>query len=294
MKMRAFGMGNATVPKMFRLVNTKDSSAVQLEVQDIYLEMFPNGSSSFVPEIFSWASQCFTGRYHDYGRIDARYHDFEHTLQVTLCFARLLQGYAAQAQAPILTRRAFELGLIAILFHDTGYLKSRADSDGTGAKYTLIHVARSMEFAARFLNEKGLSAGEVRAVQNMIGCTGVNADISKIPFQGELERIVGYSLSTADLLGQMAAEDYIDKLDILFSEFEESATYNQKQNLFSSGEDLKRKTPAFWDHYVLPHIENEFKGLYRYLGRPGPDGENWYLRQIDRNLDRLRGELASV
>jgi hypothetical protein len=292
--MRALGMGNATVPTMFRLVNTKDTSAVQSEVQDIYLEMFPNGGSSFIPEIFCWASQCFSGRYQDYGRIDARYHDFEHTLQVTLCFARLLQGYAAQAQAPILTRRAFELGLIAILFHDTGYLKLNTDREGTGAKYTLVHVSRSMDFAGRFLNEKGFPGGEIRAVQNMIGCTGVNADISKIPFQEELERVVGFALSTADLLGQMAAADYIDKLDILFSEFEESAIYNNKQNLFSTGEDLKRKTPGFWDHYVIPHIENDFKGLYRFLGRPGPEGENWYLQQIDRNLNRLRGELASA
>src|SRR6185369_6370741 len=98
---------------------------------------------------------------------------------------------------------------------------------------------------------------------------GVNADVSKIPFQDELERIVGYALSTADLLGQMAADDYVDKLDILYSEFEESAIYAQKPNFFSSAEDLKRKTPAFWDKYVLPHVENEFKRLYRFLGRPG-------------------------
>ena len=292
--MRALGIANATVRKMFRLVNTKDTSAVQAEVQSAYLEMFPNASVSFVPKIFSWASICFSGRYGEFARIDARYHDFEHTLQVTLCFARLLHGYVAQAQTPILTRRAFELGLVAILFHDTGYLKSRTDTSGTGAKYTLVHVTRSIEFAERFLGEKGFPPGEIRAVQNMIGCTGVNADVSKIPFQDELERIVGYALGTADLLGQMAANDYIDKLDILFSEFAESATYNQKQNFFSSEEDLKRKTPAFWDHYVLPHIENEFKGLYRFLGRPGPDGVNWYLLQIDRNLDRLRGELATA
>jgi len=280
--------------KMFPFIDTKDTSAVQAEVQDAYLEMFPDGRSSFIPEIFRWTTESFNGRYDDYARIDARYHDLEHTMQVTLCFARLLQGYVANAQTPRLTRRAVELGFIAILFHDTGYLKSRADKEGTGAKYTLVHVSRSMEFAARFLSKKDFPLTEIRAVQNMIGCTGVNADVSKIPFQDELERIVGYSLSTADLLGQMAADDYIDKLDILYSEFDESARYTQKPNFFASAEDLKRKTPDFWDKYVLPHIENEFKRLYRFLGRPGPEGDNWYLQRIDNNLERLRGELAAA
>ena len=220
--------------KMFPFIDTKDTSAVQAEVQDAYLEMFPDGRSSFIPEIFRWTTESFNGRYDDYARIDARYHDLEHTMQVTLCFARLLQGYVANAQTPRLTRRAVELGFIAILFHDTGYLKSRADKEGTGAKYTLVHVSRSMEFAARFLSKKDFPLTEIRAVQNMIGCTGVNADVSKIPFQDELERIVGYSLSTADLLGQMAADDYIDKLDILYSEFDESARYTQKPNFFAS------------------------------------------------------------
>ncbi len=277
---------------MFAFINTKDSSAVQAQVQDAYLEMFPDGASSFIPEIFRWATESFNGRYDDYARSDARYHDLEHTMQVTLCFARLLHGISANNHTPPLTRRAVELGFIAILFHDTGYLKSRADKEGTGAKYTLVHVNRSMEFAARFLSKKGFSLTEIRAVQNMIGCTGVNADVSKIPFQDELERIVGYSLSTADLLGQMAADDYIDKLDILYSEFEESARYAQKPNFFASAEDLKRKTPDFWDKYVLPHIENEFKRLYRFLGRPGPEGDNWYLQRIDHNIERLRGELT--
>src|SRR5690606_10931 len=103
-----------------------------------------------------------------------------------------------------------ELGLLAILMHDTGYLKRRDDTGGTGAKYTLIHVERSMEFAAELLRENHFTDSEINAVQNMIRCTGVNVNLAAIPFQSEEERIAGFALGTADLLGQMAAKDYVD------------------------------------------------------------------------------------
>ena len=94
-----------------------------------------------------------------------------------------LSGYHRANANPTLTKKMFELGLLAILLHDTGYLKERDDTEGTGAKYTLIHVNRSMEFAAQLLSEKRFKKNEIQAVQNMIRCTGVNVDLTGIPFQ---------------------------------------------------------------------------------------------------------------
>ena len=45
----------------------------------------------------------------------------------------------------------FEFGMLAILMHDTGYLKKRGDNEGTGAKYTLTHVDRSIQFAGELM-----------------------------------------------------------------------------------------------------------------------------------------------
>ena len=92
-----------------------------------------------------------SGNYLDYQAIDAHYHDLEHTLQGILCMARLLRGRQAQGQEPKLTQRMFELGMLAILLHDTGYLKKRGDNEGTGAKYTLTHVDRSIQFAGELM-----------------------------------------------------------------------------------------------------------------------------------------------
>ena len=273
-------------------VVTKDPTAVEVEVQAAYLAMFATGDPLFVPRVFGWAIECFTGSYRDYQAVDARYHDFEHTLQGTLCLTRLLYGRQRADAQPFLTERAFQLGLLAILLHDSGYLKKQDDTDGTGAKYTITHVARSADFAAQLLAEKGFGASDIKAVQNMIRCTGVNAKLSEIPFQSEIERTVGFALATADLLGQLAADDYVEKLPILYSEFAEAARFSKDQRhfvaSFSSAKEMMRRTPQFWADYVQPRLDRDFGGLHRFLNDPYPTGPNYYFQRIEANIERVR------
>jgi hypothetical protein len=276
-------------------VDTKDLQAVRRVVADIYRELFPSGQADFVANAFQWTTDAFAGNYGDFQKIDAKYHDLEHTLQGTLAFARLLRGYHRGRATPSLTQRGFELGLVAILLHDTGYLKRRSDTEGTGAKYTLVHVSRSADFAADLLRTKGFTAPEIKSVQNMIRCTGVNTDLPSIPFSADLERVIGYALATADLLGQMAAPDYIEKLHILYQEFEESNRHAGKPTgagMFRSAAELRSRTPEFWEKYVRPKIEKDFRGLYRFLEEP--DGRNPYLQKIEANIARLQQELSAA
>jgi len=283
---------------MYLPVDTKDPVAVENEVQTVYRAMFPQGDLMFVPTALAWIKDCFDGSYKDFQASDARYHDLEHTLQGTLCMARLLHGRHLVDATPAVTQSAYQLGLLAILLHDAGYLKKQGDIGGTGAKYTLTHVTRSVQFAGEFLEEKGLLVKDILSVQNMIRCTGVNVDLSRIPFQNELEQTVGFALGTADLLGQMAAEDYVEKLPTLFAEFDESVRfYEGKMALtetFSSATDLLRKTPDFWKKYVLPKINNEFWGLYRFLNQPYPSGPNEYLQRIEANIAKVQQLLAAT
>lgn len=273
-------------------VDTKDPKAVAAEVRSAYDAILPAGDAQFISRAFEWAEDYFNGRYDDYQPIDVPYHDFEHTLQGTLCMARILRGWHEAGATPHLTQEMVELGLLAILMHDTGYLKRRDDTEGTGAKYTAIHVRRSAEFAERFLREKGFNATQITAVRNMIQCTGLGNTVSEIPFQSELERILGHALGTADLLGQMAANDYIQKLPELFREFREAAAWSKgKEHLvanYESVDDLIRRTPGFWDTFVRPKLERDFGAIYRYLHHPFPDGPNFYLERIRRNMDQLR------
>ena len=284
--------------RMIQPVDTKDRRAVENEVSSLYLKGFPHGDHAFVSKAFGWVVDSFQGRYRNYQAIDAGYHDLEHTLQGTLCMAYLLSRYQLARARPVLNQRMFELGLLAILLHDTGYLKQHGDDDGTGAKYTLVHVDRSADFAKALLTDKGFPQSEIAAVRNMIHCTGVNLDLAAIDFHSDLERTTGFALGTADLLAQMAAKDYVDKLPMLYSEFAESALFYEGKieplGHFTSALDLMQKTPAFWEYYVLPKINQDFEGLYRLLNDPYPDGPNYYLKRIEANMDRLRRQLASA
>ena len=102
----------------------------------------------------------------------------------------------------------------------------------------------------------------------------------------------------ADLLGQMAAEDYVDKLPVLYSEFDESARFYQGRvaltQYFSTADDLVRKTPEFWVRYVLPKIDKEFWGLYRFLNQPYPKGPNPYLQGVEANVEKVRRQVAAA
>jgi hypothetical protein len=275
---------------MLPQVNTRDPRAVQAAVEAAYREAFPTGDPTALADAFEWAQECFEGRHPGYQVIDARYHDFEHTLQGTLCLARLLAGWRAAGGQPALTEEAFRLAILAVLLHDTGYLKRTDDREGSGAKYTLTHVARSAEFAAALLADRAFTPSQILTVQNLIRCTGLNANLAAIPFQSELEQRLGRALATADLLGQMAAPDYVEKLPLLYEEFVEAGRFSGLPGAlggFTSAEDLIARTPAFWRNYVKPKIENDFAGLYHFLDARDGSGRNAYLDTIEANLARI-------
>src|SRR5882762_6362512 len=100
---------------MFPQVDTKVPGAVQEEVYRIYRKLFPGGQRGFVAQAFDWAESWFSGKLADYQPIDARYHDLEHTLQGTLCLARLISGREAAGALPKVTERMFQLTVLAIL-----------------------------------------------------------------------------------------------------------------------------------------------------------------------------------
>ena len=249
--------------------------------------MYPEVSDRLVAVSFRRAIDCFSGRRPGYQAVDARYHDLEHTLQGTLCLSAILRARQESGAEPAVPAPLFGLCLQAILLHDTGYLKRDDDTVGTGAKYTSTHVQRSCEFAEQLLASEGYAPAAIRSVQNMIRCTGMGSELASIRFGGEAERICGHALGTADLLGQMAAPDYVEKLPVLFEEFAEAARHGGGELPgFESAEDLMRRTPAFWERFVLPKIEGGFGGVYRFLD--DPEGGNPYMDRIRSNLDRLR------
>jgi hypothetical protein len=281
---------------MFPIVDTKDAQAVATVARKTLQRLHPQSGTAVIDSLFRDVEEMFSGRYLDYLPLDTRYHDFEHTLQAALCLVQLIEGRSLAALNPGLTARHFEIAIAAVLLHDAGYLKLRSDREGTGAKYTFVHVTRSCAFAASYLPTAGFSNDEVDAVEKAIRCTGPHSDIERIEFAGEIELFLGCALSSADFLGQMAAPDYVDELGFLFAEFEESDDFYHvplEKRMFRSVGELIAKTPQFWEEFVLPRINGDYHGVYRYLARPYPDGSNAYIDAVKRNVART-AELRSV
>lgn len=272
-------------------VDTKNPAAVAALARETFLRLFPDASTSLLDQAFQGVELLFTGRHPDYQAIDLRYHDFEHTLQATVCMILLLEGAQLSGEIEKCTPRQFELAIAAALLHDSGYLKARSDDSGTGAKYTLTHVLRSCSFAASYLPTLGVNEKEIGSVLGAINCTGSNNEIARLQFENPTEAFIGCALATSDLLGQMAADDYPDKLEVLFGEFRESDDFvavPRNRRRFQSPQDLVLKTPFFWDKVIRPRLDTEFMSAYRFLARPYPAGPNAYLQGVAHNIAIVR------
>jgi hypothetical protein len=247
--------------------------------------------AGFVQSVVEIVNGLFTGRLWHYQPIDVRYHDLAHTAQASRCFLALVEGYL-RTEAPPALPREFVVGLAAILFHDTGFLKALGDNQGTGAKYTHSHVLRSSALAASLLPTLGFGPVEVEDAVGMIRCTGLTGKPDKSHFSSDLARTTACMVATADYLGQMAAPDYLEKLPFLFAEFEEADNYNhvpRAKRLFKSAEELLAGTPGFWRGFVRPRLEKDFAGVHRYLALPPPARKNPYLDAVERNVSLSAG-----
>jgi len=259
---------------------------------------FPSQSTAFVDRVFERVGELFEGKYPGYQPSDTSYHDFTHTCAATVAVARIVDGHLRSGKHPTLTHRDIELMVVASFLHDSGFIKEIGDDGGTGAKYTLTHVARSGEFAAKFLDEFDVTTDEVRLVQLAIECTGIQVDIDSLPFNDDRERFIGCVVGTGDMLGQMAAPDYPEKLDRLYSEFEEAASYPEAEgsgiDTYTSVNDLMARTRGFYKHYVQRMLETQWGGVYQALEHHFEGGENVYFQSIDANLDRIDQMLQST
>jgi len=268
-------------------------------VRSVYQVHFAgNGDTELVEAVFEDIIDLFSGKMEGYQKCDTRYHDLYHTLQVIPPFAEILSGWNKSGNAPWISKYYFDLGLVSVLLHDTGYIKSNDDHEGTGGKYTFEHIQRSIDFAAGYLRRVGFEEQKIASVRNIIMCTGVRVDYSGLLFGSDEERIVGYALGTSDLIGQMSDVDYPEKLPALYSEFEEAYRYEGMDRLrnmgiviFKGADDLIRSTPDFYEVVVKDKFW-KMGSLDAYLEPHYGNYPNPYKAAMEDNIRRIK--LASA
>jgi hypothetical protein len=234
-----------------------DPQAVFREVCRMVAAMNPRVDFTALARVFADVVKLFRGDYPGYRQCNTRYHDLRHTTDCLLAMARLLHG--AYLNGLLLPDRDLALGLMAALFHDTGYIQAEDDLEGSGAKYTLIHVERSLAFMEKYFPQAGFSPRDLAYCRCCVRCTGLEVKIQELCFESACHREVGWMLGTADLYGQMADHTYLTRLPYLYREFKEARVPG-----FESELDLLQKTPAFWD-FTQFRLASELGNVNRYM-----------------------------
>ena len=260
------------------------------EIRTIIGLAYKNFNFKQFDQVFRDILKLFHGHYPGYRRCNTFYHDLSHTLDCLLVTAKLIHG--AFLNGVVFTHRDVSLGLISALMHDTGYIQAEEDNQGTGAKYTFSHIQRSIDFMKKYFHDHGFPAQCASICSNFLKCTGLDVNIAEIKFQSREHEILGKILGTADLIGQMANENYVEKLPFLYDEFKEGGVQGYRDRF-----DLLQQTPAFWE-MVKKRLDLELGQVDRYLRDYlrvlWGINQDLYRQAIDRNMDRLHSFLTAL
>lgn len=274
--------------KLYDFVDPADAECVRRETEAIMREFFPDYDPTLFRNAFEDVEKLFFGMYPGYQASNTKYHDFEHTCSVVLAMSRLIYGGLAEGE-PFSEKDCLK-GLLAALFHDVGLIQDNDDTQGTGAKHTVGHEERSILFMRCDLNGV-LSAQDADDIADCIRCTILAMSPSKVAFRTDGMRKMGFFLGSADLLAQIADRYYLEKLLLLFEEFEEA-----KLPGYDTAFDLLSKTRSFYQGVARKRLDEEFKQVDQYMepyfSRRWDVDKDLYKEAIDRNLTYLDKILA--
>ncbi|MBP8609279.1 MAG: HD domain-containing protein [Syntrophaceae bacterium] len=267
-----------------QLLDIRDKNLVIKEVKHVISMINYKFIFNHFDEAFFDVEKLFHGQYPGYRACNTDYHDFQHTLHVLLAMARLLHG--AHVEGIEFTDKEINIGLISALMHDTGYIQSKDDIDGTGAKYTLMHIKRGIQFIQDYYEKDSYFNEDLENFSDIINCTGLSINLEEIKFASANMEMLGKMVATADLMGQMSDRFYLEKLIPLFKEFEEG-----KVPGFASEYDLLKKTSNFY-HITKIRMEKDLGNVSRFMlahfkTRWRID-RNIYQEAIDKNINYLR------
>ncbi|MFN0040561.1 MAG: hypothetical protein ACKVP2_13700 [Burkholderiales bacterium] len=271
-------------------VKTTDPAAVNRAVNRIFLRLYPKASTRVLDRAFKDLARLHHGEYPGYLACDVTYHNLQHTLDVTLAMARLMDGHERSPERPDpLGPKLFRLGVLTALFHDIGYLRRVTDTRAkNGAEYTLKHITRGARFVQTYLGKLGM-AKMAAVAKRIIHFTGYERPVETIRLPDPQFRMLGNLLGTADIIAQMSDRCYLEKCrDNLYPEFvagglaSGSGKEKNGKMQFSSAVDLLMKTPSFY-LTAIARLNFKLGAVHRYAVVHFK-GQNLYLETIEKNV----------
>jgi hypothetical protein len=270
-------------------------SCVLDEVRDIVRMYKPDLDLERVEKAHSDVVMLFEGKYPGFRGCNIGYHDICHTTSVFIVMARLLHGVHVEGMRLVEFQGSIEgvkfghmdtvIALVSALMHDTGYIQTSDDTEGTGGKYTQTHVARSIDFMREYFSRNGFSHEDADKAAQMIESTSLTADFNKIEYATAETKALAMMLFSSDLIGQMADSAYLKKLSFLYEEFVEGNV-----DMFSDEKDLLMQTTGFvtaMRKKIMGELRNVDKYLKNHFKARCNIGRDLYLESIERNLGYL-------
>jgi hypothetical protein len=204
-------------------------------------------------------------------RSDALYHNFEHTLQVTMVGRDILQGMTLSQR---IEPGDYSHLIVACLLHDIGYMRGVLSGDTETEfvineredKITLPRGASDASLSPYHVDRSKLFALERLGKSPTIDASRIAAAIEMTRFPARKgrsgtadEALEPKLVQAADLIGQLGDPMYSRKANALYCEFEEIGM--NRQLGYSSPADIIDKYPAFFWNSVSTHIEDGIKYL---------------------------------
>lgn len=269
------------------LVDKNDSQALLEEISNCFCSHYDNSFFPSIRKAFEITRAVFSGNFPGYHACDTAYHDLNHTLDVFLASARIMDGHAL-VYGVLSSEMAKDL-LIASLLHDVGYIRKLAEDEGTGAQFTARHVARSVEFIYKHWEGFDLSSESAARIGRIIMATGMKSEFEEQRWSLSEEMLAGAILGSADLVGQMADRIYLEKLLFLYYEFREACIPG-----YDTEFDILKKTMEFYE-MTLKILDSKLLGVRHsvrehFRQRHGVDAD-LYKEAIDRQMAYLQNIL---
>jgi hypothetical protein len=140
----------------------------------------------------------------------------------------------------------------------------------------------------------------VPVATRIVHFTGYEVKFDQIKLDDPRDRRVGHIVGTGDLIAQMSDRCYLEKCrDRLYPEFvlggialTRDATTGAPRVKYSSGLDVLRQTPEFFEETFATRLNGEFGQAYRYLEVLFND-RNPYIEAIEQTLKYLHEILGT-
>lgn len=250
------------------------------ELRDAYRQTYSDMEPQF-GNIVTWSGRLAL---ENISNSDALYHNVDHTILVALVGQTILAGkhLCEGGVAP----RDWLHFMIAVLFHDIGYVRGVCRNDGDGMFATGVGeetVTLSLRGTDVALTPYHVDRGKLFVRERFGGdlLMGVDIDADLIASYIEMTRFPAPDddlhrdtgdypglVRAADLIGQLGDPRYLRKSPALFYEFEELG-YNKELGYERPG-DLRKDYAKFYWEVISPYIQDAL----RYL-RVTQEGKQW-------------------